>query len=73
MRPPTVTQSVPNAWVGDCDGSNGVGVAELIVGVNISLGAADVDRCPSFDRDDSGGVEIAELISAVNALLGGCV
>jgi hypothetical protein len=69
---PTVTAPVPNDCVGDCDASNGVGINELVTGVNIALGAADVSRCPSFDRDDSGDVEIAELVAAVNASLSGC-
>jgi predicted metal-dependent phosphoesterase TrpH len=68
---PTIMQT-PNPCAGDCDGSGLVGINELITGVNISLGTADLDRCRSFDRDASGAVEIAELIAAVNASLTGC-
>jgi hypothetical protein len=68
---PTVTP-VPHDCVGDCDGTNGVGINELITGVNISLGTADVSQCLSLDRNQSAAVEIDELIAAVNASLNGC-
>jgi hypothetical protein len=57
---------------GDCDNSNDVAINELITGVNILLGSAELELCPAFDRDASGVVEINELIAAVNASLGGC-
>jgi hypothetical protein len=68
---PTATLPVPTC-VGDCDQSNTVEINELIAGVNISLGAADIAVCASFDRNRSGGVEVDELITAVNASLNGC-
>jgi hypothetical protein len=58
--------------VGDCDGNGTVSIAELIRGVNIALGNAALDDCPSFDRNDSGTVEVNELIAAVNNALSGC-
>lgn len=57
---------------GDCDGSSTVTINELITGVNIALGSAQLSACPSFDRDGSGMVEINELILAVNNALGTC-
>jgi hypothetical protein len=69
----TPTATVTNACPGDCDHNNRVGVAELVVGVNISLGAAELSRCRSFDRNESGAVEVNELVAAVNASLDGCV
>jgi hypothetical protein len=69
---PTATLAPPRC-AGDCDGHNGVEINELIVGVNIALGAADLAACPVFDRDASGGVEVAELIAAVNASLSACL
>ena len=69
---PTATRDGGGECVGDCDGSNGVGVTELVVGVDISLGTAELDRCPSFDRDESGRVEIDELVAGVDAALNGC-
>jgi hypothetical protein len=58
--------------VGDCDGGNTVGIAELIRGVNIALGNAAVGTCPAFDTDADGQVGIAELVRAVLAALNGC-
>jgi hypothetical protein len=58
--------------VGDCDGDGEVEINELILGVNISLGGAELSRCPSFDPNGSGEVEINELILAVNNALDGC-
>jgi hypothetical protein len=69
---PTATLPVADECVGDCDENDRVDINELITGVNILLGAADITRCPSFDRNDSSGVEINELITAVNASLNDC-
>jgi cysteine-rich repeat protein len=63
---------VPIACVGDCDGSGGVTINELIIGVNIALGTLPIDRCRAFDASGNGGVEINELIAAVNNALDGC-
>lgn len=71
---PTVaaTATAPPVCTGDCDGSSSVGINELVLGVNIALGARDVGDCPAFDRDDNGRVSINELVAAVNAALDGC-
>lgn len=69
---PTRTTGVPGECVGDCDNGGSVAINELILGVNISLGSAELSRCTAFDRNDSGGIEINELISGVNASLNGC-
>jgi Putative Ig domain len=66
----SVRQAV--ACSGDCDGNGEVTVNELITGVNIALGSAGVDACPSFDRDSNGVITIDEILAAVNALLLGC-
>lgn len=57
---------------GDCNGDGMVGVAELIRGVNISLGIAPVSNCPAMDLNGNGVVAINELVAAVNAALNGC-
>jgi hypothetical protein len=57
---------------GDCNGDSAVTVNELVAGVNIALGAASLDACPSFDLDHSSSVEINELVAAVNNALCGC-
>jgi Beta-propeller repeat len=58
--------------VGDCDGDGIVSIGELIRGINIALGNAAVDDCPSFDADGNGIVTVAELVLAVNNALNGC-
>jgi len=60
------------ACPGDCGGDGEVTVNELVLGVNIALGATAIEQCPSFDGDGSNDVTINELIAAVNAALNGC-
>jgi hypothetical protein len=71
---PTVpTPTVPpGGCVGDCNGDGRTAVNELIVGVNISLGNADLSQCMAFDTNGNGGVEINELVGAVNGSLNAC-
>jgi hypothetical protein len=57
---------------GDCNGDGVVTVAELLVGVNMSLGAVDPSSCKAFDRNGDGLVSIFEIIAAVTAALQGC-
>lgn len=57
--------------VGDCDEDGSVAVNELVLGVNIALGSAEISACPSFD-DGEGMVTIDRLIAAVNNALCGC-
>ena len=47
-------------------------VDELVLGVNIALGAVGLDACAPFDNSDDGDVTIDELIAAVNFALLGC-
>ncbi len=78
--PPTATQTntptntIPavRPCIGDCDGDGELSINELIRGVNIALGRAELSSCPSFDRDGNGTVAINELIAAVTAALFGC-
>lgn len=58
--------------VGDCNGNGSVAIGELILGVNVSLGRADVDACASLDRDGDGLVSVADLVTAVRHALDGC-
>ncbi|MDX2170698.1 MAG: YncE family protein [Deltaproteobacteria bacterium] len=62
----------PSGCAGDCSGDGEVTINEIILGVNIALGAAAVDECPAFDGNGDGDVAINELIAAVNAALTGC-
>jgi hypothetical protein len=68
----TVEATVASSCVGDCDGDGSVTVNELIRGVNIALGNATIDDCPSFDATADGSVSISELVQGVNAALNGC-
>lgn len=69
---PSPTIPAVRPCVGDCNGDGMLSISELIRGVNIALGSADVSSCASFDRDGNGQVSINELIQAVQAALGGC-
>ncbi|MGD9763544.1 MAG: hypothetical protein AB7V27_07520 [Candidatus Binatia bacterium] len=57
--------------VGDCAGDGAVTVPDLVLGVNIALGNAQVSACPAF-ADMDGNVTVAQLIIGVNNALNGC-
>jgi len=57
--------------VGDCKGRGTVDVADLILGVNIALGAIPVSACQAF-ANAGGAVDIAQLVAGVHNALGGC-
>ena len=61
-----------DACTGDCDADGAVFVDEIVVGVNIALGVAQLAQCSAFDADDSDTVEVDELIQGVNNALNGC-
>lgn len=69
---PTNTIPAERPCVGDCDQNGEISISELIRGVNIALGRADLASCTSFDRNENGQVAINELIAAVTAALFGC-
>jgi hypothetical protein len=73
----------PSSCIGDCDGDGAVSIDELILGVNIALGAADFSACPAFDCSSDchpgpgpatpvPAVHVACLIRAVNNALSVC-
>lgn len=62
----------PPPCAGDCDDDRTVAINELLIGVNIVIGASPIDTCAAFDTDADGQVNVAELIQAVNAALSGC-
>ena len=57
---------------GDCDGGGTVAINELILGVNIALGSAQISACEAFDCQSTGMVPINCLIQGVNNALAGC-
>jgi hypothetical protein len=70
---PTPTATPPaSACVGDCNHDDQVTIDELVVGINIALGLADLSACPEFDADGSGTVTVDELVQAVDNALNGC-
>jgi len=58
--------------VGDCNGDAMVAVNELVVMVNISVGAAPATACSPGDRNGDGDVTVDEIIAGVNNALDGC-
>ncbi len=64
--------SAQDVCVGDCNDDGVVAINELIIGVNIALGSAELSECPSYDIDGNSSVGINELITAVNNALGSC-
>jgi len=59
--------------VGDCDGSGKVTVEELVKGVTIALGNAELSTCPEFDCNQESKVSVDCLVKAVNTALKGCM
>ena len=57
---------------GDCDGDRAVTINELVVGVEIALGNAGLERCRAADGNGDLQVAIGELVAAVDAALSGC-
>ena len=68
-----VTVTALPSCVGDCNEDDSVTVGEIVRGVNIALGTADMSECPLADSSGEGQVTIDELIQAVSAALSGCV
>lgn len=61
-----------NVCIGDCDSSGGVGIAELLIGVNIALDLQPLTRCESFDADRDGKIAVNELLGGVRSAVSGC-
>lgn len=57
---------------GDCNGNGEVTVDELVRGVNIALGGAELNTCTALDSDGDSSVAVNELVAAVSNALGGC-
>ncbi len=67
-----LSPAVAAPCVGDCGGDGTVTVDDLVKGVNLALGNAGADPCPSFDFNGDGSVTIDEIIMGVNAALSSC-
>ena len=62
----TASVALAHRCTGDCDGSDTVSVAELVVGVRIALEQTPLFTCVSYDADFDHRVSIDELLVAVN-------
>lgn len=62
----------PGGCVGDCDGSGSVTVDEIVILVNVGLGAAGADVCAAGDANGDGSVTVDEIITSVRNGLEGC-
>jgi outer membrane protein assembly factor BamB len=60
------------ACPGDCNRNGEVNVNELVTGVNISLGTADINRCYALDSNGTRKVEVNELVGGTLSALNGC-
>lgn len=58
--------------LGDCDGDGGIELAELVTGIRIALGLADVLTCSPLDDGGDRAVGIDELLGAVGVSMNGC-
>ena len=57
---------------GDCDGSGGVTIMEVVDLVNIALGTVESASCPASDTDHDGRITVNDVVAAVHAALTGC-
>ncbi len=64
--------AVAQPCAGDCDGNGTVAIHELVMGVQIALGTADMGQCEALDVDSDGTCRIDELILAVDSALDAC-
>ncbi|HVM96809.1 MAG TPA: trypsin-like serine protease [Candidatus Acidoferrales bacterium] len=68
----TYSTSIVAACPGDCNGDGTVTVDEVLEGVRILLGDADMSVCPVLDSNGDGVITVDELLASVSSLLNGC-
>jgi len=56
----------------DCNGDMEVTVDELVIAMNIALGAAALDDCTAADTNGDGAVTVDEVVAAIDTALKGC-
>jgi len=56
---------------GDCNADNAVTVDELVMGLTIALGSAEIGACHEADVDNDWTISVDEIVTAVNAALNG--
>jgi hypothetical protein len=67
--PPTVAE---RGCTVDCNDDGAVTINELIAGINIVLGQAELSTCAVIDADHDGTLTINEVVSGVKGALTGC-
>ena len=67
------TQGCNTPCTGDCNRNRAVTIDELMVGVTIALGRAQITACDLFDVNDDDRLTVDELIGGVGASLNGCL
>jgi hypothetical protein len=68
----TFASASPVACSGDCNDDGVVTVGDVIEGVRIALGGADLASCPAFDANSDGIVTVDDVLVAVTSVLSGC-
>jgi hypothetical protein len=72
MTPSATATVVFDGCPCDCNHDYSVTIDELIQGMTILMGLADLDTCPEADTHGDGAVTVDEIIQGVNATLNGC-
>ena len=57
---------------GDCNGDATVSVDELVIAVDIALGATPLAQCTALDTNGDSAVTVDEVLAATNRALNGC-
>jgi hypothetical protein len=68
----TFAAALMPACTGDCNRDGAVTVDDVLTGVDIALGTADITSCPSFDGGGAGVVTVDTVITAVRYALSEC-
>ncbi len=69
---PSPTETPVSLCPGDCNGNGEVTIDELVMMVNIALGARPLSDCEAGDSTRDGEITIDEIIRAVTRALNGC-
>lgn len=65
-------EAAAQSCAGDCNRNLRVTVDEIVLGVDIALGAAAPARCAAADRAEDGSVSVDDLVAAVRSAVRGC-
>ncbi len=57
---------------GDCDANGTIGIADIILAIDIALGVSSRDACPTVDANADLQVSVDEIVTSVYGALYGC-